>query len=96
MSSFSRTKVGPRGRVTIPVAVQREAGIGEGEDVVVTTTEPGVVTITTPRAIRDRLRAAIPVRPEGEPPYDAVKDVRDLRDGKVNETHGEGQSAPEQ
>jgi AbrB family looped-hinge helix DNA binding protein len=96
VNSFSRTKVGPRGRVTIPVAVQREAGIREGEDVVVTTTSPGVVTITTPQAIKDRIRAGSPAHGKGEPSYDAVKDVRDLRDGKVNETHGEDQGAPEQ
>lgn len=87
MNSPFRTKVGPRGRVTITVALQAEAGIREGDDVVVTVERPGVVSIMTPQAIKDRIRAALPVRPEGEPPYDAVKDVRDLRDGKANGRH---------
>lgn len=96
MSSPFRTKVGPRGRVTIPAAVQRESGIGEGETVVVTAVRPGVVVIETPQAIKDRIRAGFPARAQGEPPHDAAKEVRYLRDGKVNETYGEDQSAPEQ
>ncbi len=96
MSDSFRTKVGPRGRVTIPAAAQREAGLREGDDVVIAVTGPGAVTVMTPQAIKDSIRAGIPVRGEGESPWDAVADVRALRDGKVNEIRGEDQGAPEQ
>ena len=75
------TTVGPRGRVTIPAAVQREAGISEGDEVIVRCTSPGVVTVETPQAIKDSIRAG---NPEGldASSLDAVADIRALRDGK--------------
>lgn len=75
------TTVGPRGRVTIPAAVQREASISEGDEVIVRAVSPGVVIIETREAIREAIRAAIP--PDADrASYDAAADVRALREGR--------------
>jgi bifunctional DNA-binding transcriptional regulator/antitoxin component of YhaV-PrlF toxin-antitoxin module len=73
------TSIGPRGRITIPVAVQKAAGIAEGDEVIIRCTAPGVVMVETPDAVKDCIRAGIP---EGVDPtaYDAIADVRALRD----------------
>jgi AbrB family looped-hinge helix DNA binding protein len=55
-----RTKVGPRGRITIPVAVQRAAGIQPGEEVILCAAGDGSITIRTRQAIIDGIRAGIP------------------------------------
>lgn len=75
------TTVGPRGRVTIPAAVQREAGISEGDEVIVRCMAPGVVTVETRQAIKDSIRAG---NPEGldTSSLDAAAEVRALRDGE--------------
>jgi len=75
----TKTKVGPRGRVTVPVAVQREAGLAEGAEVIIRAMAPGVVVVETPQAVKDRIRAGIPSDAAAEP-YDAVADIRALRD----------------
>lgn len=79
MSRPTRTKVGPRGRVTVPVAVQRAVGLAEGTEVIVRALRPGVVIVETPQAIKDRIRAGIPPTAETET-FDAARDVRALRD----------------
>ncbi|MFD7056878.1 AbrB/MazE/SpoVT family DNA-binding domain-containing protein [Streptomyces mirabilis] len=73
----TRTKVGPRGRVTVPVAVQRAVGLTEGDEVIIRAVSPGVVVVETPQAIKDRIRAGIPETAET---FDAVADIRALRD----------------
>jgi AbrB family looped-hinge helix DNA binding protein len=70
-----QTTVGPRGRVTIPVALRQQAGINEGDLVVLRFVRPGVIVVETPQAIKDDIRSG--VQP-GE--YDAVAEVRALRD----------------
>ncbi len=75
----TRTKVGPRGRVTVPVAVQRAVGLTEGDEVIIRAVSPGVVVVETPQAIKDRIRAGIPATAETEN-FDAVADIRALRD----------------
>jgi AbrB family looped-hinge helix DNA binding protein len=55
-----RTKVGPRGRITIPVAVQRAAGIQPGQEVILRAAGDGIITIETRQAIIDGIRAGIP------------------------------------
>lgn len=77
-----QTKVGPRGRVTIPVAVQREAGIKEGDAVIVTVQGPGVITVETRQAVIDRIRSG--VTDPGSERYDATAEVRALRDGTID------------
>ena len=72
-----QTAVGPRGRVTIPVALRQQAGIEEGDLVVLRFEQPGVIVIETVQAVRDRIRAGAP---PGE--YDAAAEVRALRDGR--------------
>jgi AbrB family looped-hinge helix DNA binding protein len=52
--------MGRRGRIVIPAAVRRAAGITEGEDVVIRTDTPGVVVVETAQAIKDRIRSFIP------------------------------------
>lgn len=74
------TTVGPRGRVTIPVAVQNEANIHEGDAVVIRADGPGVVIVETRQAIKDRIRAGIPSDPDQQ--FDAVADIRALRDNE--------------
>jgi bifunctional DNA-binding transcriptional regulator/antitoxin component of YhaV-PrlF toxin-antitoxin module len=76
------TSIGPRGRITIPVAVQKAAGIAEGDEVIIRCTAPGVVTVETPDAIREAFRTAIPPNVDHSV-YDAVADVRALRDGTL-------------
>ncbi|MBJ7004810.1 AbrB/MazE/SpoVT family DNA-binding domain-containing protein [Streptomyces sp. CRPSP2-6A1] len=75
----ARTKVGPRGRVTIPVALQRAAGLAEGAEVIIRVLRPGVVIVETPQAVKDRIRAGIPPTAETAS-FDAVADVLALRD----------------
>ncbi|WP_405856892.1 AbrB/MazE/SpoVT family DNA-binding domain-containing protein [Streptomyces sp. NBC_01515] len=75
----TRSKVGPRGRVTVPVALQRAVGLAEGDEVIIRAVGPGVVIVETPQAIKDRIRAGIPgtVDPGS---LDAAAEVRALRD----------------
>ncbi|MFI6276870.1 AbrB/MazE/SpoVT family DNA-binding domain-containing protein [Streptomyces sp. NPDC050988] len=79
----TRTKVGPRGRVTVPVALQRAAGLAEGDEVIIRVVSPGVVIVETPQAIKDRIRAGNPATAEPDS-YDAAADVRALRDSESN------------
>lgn len=60
MSTPFKTTVGLRGRVTVPSAIQAEAGIGVGDTVVVRVAGPGVITIETMQAVKDRIRSGIP------------------------------------
>lgn len=60
MNSPFRTTVGLRGRVTVPSAIQADAGIGVGDTVVVSAEGPGVVVIRTLQAIKDSIRAGNP------------------------------------
>ncbi|MFE6520504.1 AbrB/MazE/SpoVT family DNA-binding domain-containing protein [Streptomyces sp. NPDC057794] len=73
----TRTRIGPRGRVTIPVAVQRDAGLTEGDEVIIRAVGPGVVVVETPQAVLDRIRAGM--RADADSP-DALTEVRALRD----------------
>ncbi|MFJ5645827.1 AbrB/MazE/SpoVT family DNA-binding domain-containing protein [Streptomyces sp. NPDC093223] len=73
----TRTRIGPRGRVTIPVAVQRDAGLTEGDEVIIRAAGPGVVVVETPPAVLDRIRAGM--RADADSP-DALTQVRALRD----------------
>jgi AbrB family looped-hinge helix DNA binding protein len=75
------TTVGPRGRITIPVAMQRAAGIKEGDEVIIRCEKPGVITVETLQAIKDRIRAGIPADADRES-YDAVAEVRALRNSE--------------
>ena len=74
----ARTKVGPRGRVTVPVALQRAAGLVEGAEVIIRALRPGVVIVETPQAVKDRIRAGVPPTAETAS-FDAVADIRALR-----------------
>lgn len=51
------TTIDQKGRITIPIAVRREATIGEGDEVILRYAGPGVVVIETPDAVKDRIRA---------------------------------------
>lgn len=53
-----------KGRITIPIAIRREATIGEGDAVVLRYAGPGVVVIETLDAIKDRIRAGNPEEAE--------------------------------
>lgn len=58
MSTF-RTNVGLRGRVTVPVGIQEEAGLAVGDHIIVSAAGPGVVMIMTPQALKDAIRAGV-------------------------------------
>ncbi|QCB22173.1 AbrB/MazE/SpoVT family DNA-binding domain-containing protein [Streptomyces sp. SS52] len=75
----TRSKVGPRGRVTVPVAIQRAIGLAEGDEVIIRAVSPGVVIVETPQAIKDRIRAGIPDTVDTGS-LNAAADVRALRD----------------
>jgi bifunctional DNA-binding transcriptional regulator/antitoxin component of YhaV-PrlF toxin-antitoxin module len=81
LTPASRTKIGPRGRVTIPVALQRAAGLAEGDDVVIRAVAPGVFTLESVQAVMDRIRAAAPAAPEGTT-WDATAEIRAERDAE--------------
>lgn len=72
-----RSKIGPRGRLTIPVALQRAAGVAEGEEVMIKVTGPGVLAIESVQAVKDRLREAFA---GVERPTDAVEEIRTDRE----------------
>jgi AbrB family looped-hinge helix DNA binding protein len=68
-------RVGPRGRLVIPAEVRREAGIEEGQIVVLMPEGPGRVVVTTREAIRQEVWS-------GAPPADgtdAVSYIRQMR-----------------
>lgn len=71
-----QTAVGPRGRVTIPVALRQQAGIEEGDLVILRYVSPGVIVVETRDAVMRRIRAGAQSGETG----DAVADVRSLRD----------------
>lgn len=68
--------VGPKGRVSLPAAVRRAAGVEEGATVVAHTDGPGRIVIETESAIRARVWGAAPVPGS----VDATTDIRALRD----------------
>ncbi|MGR7000772.1 hypothetical protein ACU686_26430 [Yinghuangia aomiensis] len=76
--TVARTRVGPRGRVTIAAAIQRETGVVEGDEVIVRAVAPGVVVIETVDAVMARIQDAAPPAPDGTT-YDAVAEVREMR-----------------
>lgn len=67
--------IGPKGRVVLPVAVRRAAGMDEGAEVVATVDGEGRVVLETVAAVRARVWSAAP-----DIQYDAVADVRLMRD----------------
>ncbi|MER6399321.1 AbrB/MazE/SpoVT family DNA-binding domain-containing protein [Kitasatospora sp. NPDC001603] len=69
----TRTKIGPRGRLTIPVALQRAAGVAEGEEVVIRVVGPGVFAIESVQSIEDGLLAEFA---SIQRPTDAVAAIR--------------------
>lgn len=74
----TRTKVGPRGRVTVPAAIQRAVGLTEGDEVIIRAVGPGVVVVETPQAVLDRIRAGM--QSAGPDSADALTEIRALRD----------------
>ncbi|MFE7531107.1 AbrB/MazE/SpoVT family DNA-binding domain-containing protein [Kitasatospora sp. NPDC057542] len=82
LNTPTRSKVGPRGRLTIPVALQRAAGITEGEEVVLRVVAPGVFTVESVQAVKDRLRGSFARR---DRPTDIVAEIRAERDREESE-----------
>ena len=82
MNETFRTTVGPRGRVTIASAIQAETGINVGDDVIIRADGPGRVGVETQQAIKDRIRDGFRGSDQERAAFDAVKEIRDLRDGK--------------
>lgn len=72
-------RVGEKGRVVLPVAVRRAAGIGAEDEVVARSDGQGRLVIETVASIKARVRAAAPA-PSG---LDTVADVREMRQGDV-------------
>lgn len=78
-----KTRVGPRGRVTIASALQRDTGLIEGTEVIIRSGGDGVVIVESVDAVKARILAAAPSAPPGTA-YDAVADVRAQRDGETD------------
>jgi bifunctional DNA-binding transcriptional regulator/antitoxin component of YhaV-PrlF toxin-antitoxin module len=70
-----RTSLGFRGRVTIPSAIQEEAGVAVGDRLIIRAAGPGVVVIETPQAVKDRIRSA--ATGGGEEKEDGDQDAED-------------------
>lgn len=68
-------RVGEKGRVVLPVAVARAAGITEGAEVVARSDGTGRLVIETVESIKRRIRGFAP-EPSG---LDLAEDVRRLR-----------------
>lgn len=77
--SHHRTKIGPRGRVTIPVALQREAGLAEEDEVVLRVVAPGEIVIETPSVVKERLRSGVP---SDSSDWDAMSEIRADREAE--------------
>jgi AbrB family looped-hinge helix DNA binding protein len=73
----SSATVGPRGRLVIPAEVRRDAGIEEGQVVVLMPEGHGRVTVTTREAIEQEVWAAASQESRHA---DAALDVRAFRD----------------
>ena len=60
MTNRYRVTVGPRGRVVIPAELRKQLQIDEGDTLIFTFEQPGVVTMRTEQAVIDRIRSGIP------------------------------------
>ena len=72
--------VGAKGRVVLPAAVRRAAGIEEGDQVVARPAGEGRVVIETVRSIRERVWAAAP----DASGLDSTMEIRTMRDEDNN------------
>jgi bifunctional DNA-binding transcriptional regulator/antitoxin component of YhaV-PrlF toxin-antitoxin module len=72
-------RLGPKGRVVLPAAVRRAAGIPEGAQVVARAIGPGRMVIETVDAVRHRVWSA---SSEGDG-VDSTTDVRALREEDI-------------
>ena len=72
-------RLGPKGRVVLPAAVRRAAGIPEGAQVVAQAIGPGRMVIETVDAVRHRVWSA---SSEGDG-VDSTTDVRALREEDI-------------
>lgn len=86
-------RVGVKGRVVLPVAVRRAAGIGADDEVVARSDGQGRLVIETVASIKARVRAAAPA-PSG---LDTTADVRKMRqdDGALADAAAERRSSPQ-
>lgn len=86
-------RVGDKGRVVLPVAVRRAAGIGPDDEVVARADGDGRLVIETVESIKVRVRAHAPA-PTG---VDTTADVRAMRqaDGALADAAAARRSAPE-
>lgn len=75
-------RVGEKGRVVLPAAVRRAAGILEGAEVVARTDGEGRIVIETVESIKRRVRGFAP-EPSGA---DSTEDVRRMREQDVAES----------
>lgn len=66
--------IGPKGRLVLPVAVRRAAGMDEGAEVVATVDGEGRVVLETVASVRARVWSAAP-----DISFHAGDDVRQLR-----------------
>lgn len=75
---YFRTAVGYRGRVTLAAFLREEAGIKEGDEVIIRVVRPGVIAVETPQAVKDKIRSGVPGGLDTAA-LDAVADVQELR-----------------
>ncbi|MDH6133912.1 bifunctional DNA-binding transcriptional regulator/antitoxin component of YhaV-PrlF toxin-antitoxin module [Kitasatospora sp. MAA4] len=70
----SRTRIGQRGKMVIPVAIQNTVHVGEGTEVVIRSLGEGTFIVETLDAVKRRLRAAAPVG-DGDSAAEAREDA---------------------
>jgi bifunctional DNA-binding transcriptional regulator/antitoxin component of YhaV-PrlF toxin-antitoxin module len=56
----ARTTLGDRGLLRLPASVRNEAGLGQGDEIIVIAAGPGRIVLTTRAAIQDEVWAAAP------------------------------------
>ena len=85
--SSSSFQLGPKGRVVLPAAVRRAAGIPDGAQVVAQAIGPGRMVIETVDAVRHRVWGA---SSDGAG-VDSTTDVRALREEDISTADGAAQ-----
>ena len=79
-SGASSFHLGPKGRVVLPAAVRRAAGIPDGAQVIAQAIGPGRIVIETIDAVRNRMWSAS----SDSAGVDSTTDIRALREEDIN------------
>lgn len=70
-----RLTLGDRGRVVLPAALRRACGMSDGDDLIVTVGDDGVLTLQSAESLARKVEAAQAALADG----DGVRDLREWR-----------------